>query len=300
MKKTTSLVTGAPKTRRTKTSRTKNEETEAMRTKVWNLALEGVGATEAMRTMVWNLALDAIGASSAFRIVFSQPGSDAVIDGEGRKPLTVERMRTNNEVRAILTEAGRPWARTTAVRTAAQADDLIIEIGRTDEARVAAATNKTALALELARCMAELGQMSKQPDTEAADLMAEIAKRDQREARRQADTAKRGEEQAQRESDALKARQAELRRAGSAKVGANSNIKREALRKVMPEMLKAKGADKKRSPLKIQLNYDENSKAKARELMIAAGVDPGKDTYPSKNIFVDELSKARKLLKTGN
>jgi hypothetical protein len=253
-----------------------------------------------MRTMVWNLALDAIGLSAAFRIVFSQPGSDAVIDEEGRKPLTVERMRTNNEVRAILTEAGRPWARTTAVRTAAQADDLIIAIGRSDRSRVAGATDKTALALELARCMAELGQMSKQPDTDAADLMAEIAKRDQEEARRQADTAKRGEEQAQRESDALKARQAELRRAGGAKVGANSNIKREALRKVIVEMLKAEGAEEKMSPLKIKLNYDKKSKAEARKRMTDAGAKPGNETYPSKNIFQEERTQARKILKKGN
>lgn len=238
-----------------------------MRTKVWNLALEGVGATEAVRTMVWNLALDAIGASSAFRIVFSQPGSDAVIDEEGRKPLTVERMRTNDEVRAILTEDGRPWARTTAVRTAAQADDLIIEIGRTDRSRVAGATDKTALAFVLARCMAELGQMSKQPDTDEAD--------------RRFETVKRKEEKA--------------RRAGGATNGKIAEREKEGLCVALMQIMKA-GATGKRPPWKVKLVYDED-KIVARELMIAAGVAPSRETYPSRHPFNAAVKCAKARLK---
>ena len=203
-----------------------------------------------MRTMVWNLALDAIGLSAAFRADY----------------------RTNDEVRAILTKPSERYAKTTTVRTAAQADDLIIEIGRTDRSRVAGATDTTALAFVLARCMAELGQMSKQPDTDEADLRFA--------------TVKRKEEKA--------------RRAGGAEKGKADACKRNALCKVILEMLKAEGAEQKRPPLKIKLLYDETSKAEARKRMTDDGVELGNATYPSKNIFQEELTKARKLLKTGN
>ena len=126
-----------------------------------------------------------------------------------------------------MTEAGRPWARTTAVRTAAQADDLIIEIGRTDRSRVAGATDKTALALELARCMAELGQMSKQPDTDEAFLKV--------------DTIKRNEDKA--------------RRAGGATNGKIAEREKEGLCVALMKIMNAR-AKEGRPPWKVKLDYD--------------------------------------------